>query len=129
MSLPPELAEVGKRPSMYLRVNTYDAAVSFVNGYNIALSGGLLVGFREWLIVRVDGAENRAWTELVLLELGDPEAQGEQSALIKGLFRVLEEFVAVRDVSGGLRRIYVAYEKWLERQEWYITTHPDWIAP
>jgi hypothetical protein len=114
---------------MYLRVNTYDAAVSFVNGYNIALSGGLLVGFREWLIVRVDGANNMAWTELVLLELGNPEAQGEQSVLIQGLFRVLEDFVAVRDVHGGLRRIYAAYEKWLQRQDWYTSTWPGWIAP
>jgi hypothetical protein len=129
MSLPPELANVGKRPSMYLRVNTYDVAVAFVDGYDFALSGGLLVGFREWLIVRVDGADNMAWTELVLLTLGDPEAQGEQSELIKGLFRVLEEFMAVRDVYGGLRRIYAAYEKWLQRQDWYKPTDPDWIAP
>jgi hypothetical protein len=114
---------------MYLRVNTYDAAVAFVGGYNTAQSGGLLVGFREWLIVRVDGAENRAWTELVLLELGDPKEKGEQSELIKGLFRVLEEFVAVRDVRDGLRRIYAAHEKWLQRQDWYKPTNPDWIAP
>jgi hypothetical protein len=129
MSLPPELANVGKRPSMYLRVSTFDAAVSFVDGYDMALSGGLLVGFREWLIVRVDGASNMAWTALVLLALEDPEAQGEQSVLIKGLFRVLEEFVAVRDVYGGLRRIYAAHEKWLQRQDWYTSTHPAWIAP
>jgi hypothetical protein len=129
MSLPPAIARIKDRPGMYLRVNTFDVVVSFIDGYNAAVSGGLLVGLREWLIVRIDGANNLAWSELVLFALGNPEVRGDQAALINGLFDILEEFMAVREGPDGLRRIYAAYEKWLERQEWYTPASPSWIAP
>lgn len=127
MKLPQTLANVKDRPGMYLRVSTFDAAAAFVDGYDAALCGGVLVGLREWLIVRVDGANNLAWSGLILHVLGDPDAQGDQAMLIKGLFNVLEEFMGVRGGTDGLRRIYVSYEKWLRSQEWYTPTSPQWI--
>lgn len=128
MSLPPAIAKIKDRPGMYLRVNTFDVVVSFIDGYNAAVSGGLLVGLREWLIVRVDGANNLAWPEIILFALGESGVRADQAALINGLFNILEEFMAEREGPDGLRRIYVAYEKWLGHQEWYTPASPDWIA-
>jgi hypothetical protein len=127
MSLPTVIANVRNRPSMYLRANTFDVVVSFIDGYDIAISGGLLVGLREWLIVRVDGSNNMAWSGLILAALGDPAAAGDQAALIRGLFSLLEEFMTMRSGPEGLRRIYAAYEKWLKRQDWYTPASPAWI--
>jgi hypothetical protein len=129
MSLPSDIANIRNRPGMYLRANTFDVVVSFIDGYDIAISGGLLIGLREWLIVRVDGSNNLAWSGLILAAQGDPAAAGDQAALISGLFSLLEEFMKVREEPDGLRRIYAAYEKWLKRQEWYTPASPDWIAP
>lgn len=127
MGLPSVLQNIKERPGMYLHAATFDAVVAFVEGYNAAICGGFLVGFREWLIVRVDGANNLAWSGLILFALDDIEGRGDQLVLIKGLFGILEEFIAVRDEREGYRRIYASYEKWLTSQEWYTPTSPQWI--
>ncbi len=65
MSLPEVLANLRKRPGMYVYPVTYDTAVAFVDGYDAATQRGLLVGFREWLIVKLDGGSNLVWSALV----------------------------------------------------------------
>ena len=124
MSLPPHLTHVLKRPSMYLPVVSYDAVVAYVLGYDAATQGGLLVGFREWLIVKLQDGNNLAWPAL-LLEL-EQRVRPQKSAPEKVemhtaqfMNATLEQFVSERDARGGLRRIYAAYEAWLRQQQWY----------
>jgi hypothetical protein len=124
MTLPVALEEVRKAPGMFLGSISYEAAVAFLNGYDIALAGGPLCGFREWLVLRVGGGNNLGWSGLVKELLGEAglvkrkQTLEGQKIAIEFLFSLLEEFMTERD-EHGVRRVYVAYEQWLREQSWY----------
>jgi len=113
---------------MFLSSVEFDGMTAFLNGYDIAQSGGFLVGFREWLIVQANGDSNLAWSALVLRVLEKRHGLPQSDKAIDGLFDLLEEFIAIRDLHEGLRQIYVKYEGWLRRQEWYTPKHPAWLS-
>jgi hypothetical protein len=124
MTLPVALEEVRKAPGMFLIPVSYETAVAFLIGYDIALAGGPLCGFREWLVLRVGGWDNLVWSALVEKLLGEAglverkqTLEGQKKA-VEFLFSLLEEFMAERD-EYGVRRVYVAYEQWLREQSWY----------
>src|SRR5687768_1540881 len=131
MPMPDVLSNLRKRPGLYLREPTYDAAVAYVSGYDAGSGGGLLVGFREWLIPRLDDGNNLAGMGLVraLLERGErPAGPGsEELTAIEFLLATLEAFLRERDRHDGLRRIHLAYEAWLRQQDWYTPSSPQWI--
>src|SRR4051794_6854569 len=118
MGLPPLIEALRSRPGMFVNVETFDVVTAFLCGYDAALHGGLLVGFREWLIVRSDGGNNFTWDGLVRGLIGENSLSDETKA-IELLFCLLEEFTDVRDARDGLRRILMSYERWLRKQEWY----------
>ena len=106
------------RLGMFVMQSTYCAASSFVLGYDHAFQGGLLVGFREWLVVRSDGGNNLTWPALVLQIAsvegslsGDLNPQLERRAL-DTLFSLLLEFCDVSSQRDGLERIFVEYAQW-----------------
>ncbi|XXX76289.1 hypothetical protein WMF30_52425 [Sorangium sp. So ce134] len=120
---------------MYLSNVSYDTIVAFVEGYDLALCRGFLVGFREWLVVKLEDGNNLSWSVLVLNLMG---RVGERSSTevksaegpgvaIEFLFDTLEQFLDEREAPSGLRRIYRSYENWLTRQDWYSPLSPDWI--
>ena len=121
------------RTSMYVGSESYEAVVAFLGGFDFARDGGPLGGFREWLVVRVDGGNNLVWEQLVLLAAFPEQAWAERGTFsdeanksaIAALERLLLEFLAVREES-GLRRIYLDHENWLRRQDWYAPDWPDW---
>ena len=44
---------------MYVLNETYESAAAFVLGYDAACEGGPLMGFREWLVLRIgSGAQS-----------------------------------------------------------------------
>jgi hypothetical protein len=122
MPLPPALASVRARPGMYLHRQTPDAVFELLLGYDLATMGGLLAGFREWLIPRVDGASNLAWTGLVETYLGS-----RGGVTIDAIFALVDELLTARDAHDGLRRIHAEYERWLRGQDWYDEQSPSWI--
>jgi len=129
MPLPHVLEMVRRRPGMYLRSVEFDVAVAFVEGFDAATNHGLLVGFREWLVLRLNGGDNLSWSELLLMidpseRLGTPSAATGE-ARVAFLFATLEEFVAERERRGGIRSIFVRYDDWLRAQEWYGPDSPD----
>lgn len=109
---------------MYLLQETYAAMAAFVQGYDAAYEGGLLAGFREWLVVRLMIGSNLGWSALVL-HAAFPDVQSPQDALrtkpdterlaIDALFNLLAEFDEVRRQHEGLKDIFVAYEKYVNR--------------
>jgi hypothetical protein len=116
-----------KHTGMWLSDETYAAAEAFVAGYDAACEGGVLAGFREWLVMRVGSGGNLAWPALVL-DLAFPQVTSPRDALSEGakahrhaidtLFGLLAEFDEERAKHDGLRRIYAAYEEWLQKQDW-----------
>lgn len=115
---------------MYLRSVEFDVAVAFVDGFDAATSHGLLVGFREWLVLRLNDGNNLSWSELLLLidqseRSGTPSAATEEER-VAFLFATLEEFVAERERLAGIRSIFVRYDDWLRAQDGYGPGSPDW---
>jgi hypothetical protein len=119
---------VRARPGMYLPASTYVAAAAWVEGYDRAHEGGVLTGFREWLVVKAGGGNNLYWFALVL-ELAFPKSRNPQAEpsktpasekqAIDALFRLISEFWVQRSKFDGLLEIYRAYDRWLRRQSWY----------
>lgn len=107
---------------MWLTETSYDTVVAFIEGYNAAMMGGLLVGFREWLITRIQGGNNLSWSALV--DLAADEAQTEPAATAddarrrEALFELLSQFFAERSGGDGVRSIFRRYEAWLATQSW-----------
>ncbi|XYH97315.1 hypothetical protein ACMHYB_57755 [Sorangium sp. So ce1128] len=114
---------------------SYDTIVAFIEGYDSALCGGFLVGFREWLIVKLEDGNNLSWSALVLNLMGrvgerssaEVKSAEGQSVAIEFLLDTLDQFLDEREAPSGLRRIYRSYENWLTRQDWYDPLSPDWI--
>ena len=129
MTLPPAIDAVRRRPGMFVTPLTFDCVVAFLTGYDIALSDGFLVGFREWLITRLDYGNNLAWPGLVEKMLEGEMIPKDESRSIERQFALLDEFIDVRDSRDGLRRIFVEYEQWLHRQDWYTAGHPGSLDP
>ena len=121
---------------MFFQEPSYAAAAAFVLGYDFACEGGVLHGFREWLIVRLGFGNNLAWSALVLevafpgpgnpLESVHSSSANEKHA-IEVLFQLLREFDEKRGTRDGLRRIFFEYDRWLTTQEWYTPGSPGWI--
>jgi hypothetical protein len=93
MSLPPILEDVRRRSGMFLSSPTLDNMTAFWVGYDTALSGGLLIGFREWLVMRLGYGTNLGWEALTADILNQQYSQGDTSGQIEGLFVLIEQFL------------------------------------
>ncbi|GGV38885.1 hypothetical protein GCM10010495_65210 [Kitasatospora herbaricolor] len=83
------------------------SAVAFVDGFNAALDGVPLRGFREWVAQRVLGEESNLRWFYTVAAAGMPEIaaqnwnlaeipDGKHSELIDELINLLEEFIRTR---------------------------------
>jgi hypothetical protein len=117
--------QIRTRIGMYLLEETYAEAAALVLGYDLACEGGVLVGFREWLVVRLDGGSNLSWPALVL-QAAFPSARDPQRAVLANLeaqrhaidtlFGLLAEYDNVRTRPDGLKDVFLAFDQWLHRQ-------------
>lgn len=118
--------KIRTRLGMYLQEETYAATAALVLGYDLACEGGVLAGFREWLIVRLNKGQNLSWAALVL-HVAFPSARDPQQAVranaeaqrhgIDVLFRLLTEYDDVRGTPDGLQGVFLAFDRWLHQQE------------
>jgi hypothetical protein len=119
--------QVRTRTGMYLQEETYATASALVLGYDLACEGGVLAGFREWLLVRIDAAShnNLAWPGLVP-HVAFPESNNPQEAVLASaktqrhaidtLFSLLAEYdEKVRSRHDGLRQVFADYERWAKK--------------
>jgi hypothetical protein len=113
---------VARRPLMYLIRDDFPTVVAFVEGCDQGNAGGLLAGFREWLITRLGYGNNLTWWALVLLvaEPGmddsphpDPQTPEADARARQTLYALLDEFLALTAEHGGRRRIHAAHQTWL----------------
>lgn len=124
---------VRQRPAVHGLDGSCGAVTAYVLGCDAAISGALLTGFREWLIVRLGDGNNLAWPALVAriccpgipLDRFPYQLDAESNARAHdGLFELLDEFLAAREQSGGLARVFAKYIEWLRSQDWY---RPDML--
>jgi hypothetical protein len=120
------LTAVRQRPSMHGLDGTYATMTAFVLGCDAGSSGGMLTGFREWLVVRLDNGNNLSWPALIrhLAPQGwtHPLTPGADAEAVTALFDLLEEFLEQREQRDSLFKIYTAYQEWLKTQSWH---HPE----
>jgi hypothetical protein len=114
------VAHLTLRPQMYVNPVTLTAVCAYLGGFDAARSGGPLIGFQQWLVVRRNGGNNLHWTGLVRLELmtetadaGVPEEQ-----TVASLGRLLAEFFEYRRTN-GITKVFNDYARWLLRRAWY----------
>ncbi|WP_133912005.1 hypothetical protein [Streptomyces sp. NBC_00582] len=100
---------------------TYYPTALLLTGIDLGRSGGLLRGFREWLVVRRGECIGLHWHQLVLLELfPDRGLQGwknpehltpdEHSRAVAHLFALVLEFLDLRGNPRELGRMYTRHE-------------------
>jgi hypothetical protein len=103
---------------MYGLNGTYHPTAMLLLGFDLARSGGLLRGFREWLIVRKGERSSLVWYALVFQEaLLDVSLQNwrqlspeQDQQAVDHLFSLVLEFLDVRDDPRQLARMYARYE-------------------
>ena len=127
MKLPYPIDEIRRHPGMYFREPSFDVVSAFVEGYDAATIGGFLIGFREWLIVKLNDGNNLSWSQLALRLLQAKNGHQDPSSQAIGLLDLLEEFLVIRHSCDGLRKIYIHYEEWLGGQNWYTPASPQWV--
>jgi hypothetical protein len=110
---------------MWVHPVTYDVVAAFVAGFDTACEGGVLVGFKEWLVPRVGSGRNLGWERLVL-DVAFPNAISARDALageaanrhaIDTLFDLIEQFDKARSEFEGLNEIFVAYDEWVRADD------------
>lgn len=121
------LRTVRRRPGMHLVAPlSYDSIVTYVEGIDAGASGALLVGFHEFLLLKLGEQDNLVWSGLVLrLALGDerstPLSQEDDAKAIDYLFDLLDEFLAEIRGAHTLQRLFHEYVLWEQTQPGYNT--------
>jgi hypothetical protein len=117
-----KLDRVRTHTGMYIFPETYDGVSAYLSGYDHALEGALLIGFREWLVMRLGVGANLWWTELIP-PLAFPESKEpwkrpsthkENRVAIDKLFELMSEFAAELGDDEAATKIRSDYEKWYE---------------
>jgi hypothetical protein len=135
MAFTQRLGEIQRQVELLFFPLDFNRTVAYLQGYNVASNGGLFLGFDEWLVVEVGYGNNLMWYELVLKlafpDLLSPRAHlnelGMQERAVKSLFNLLVAFHQERESHRGLFRIYLRHQQWLESQDWYDSTSPDYL--
>jgi hypothetical protein len=131
-----------QRPAMYVWHLNYPGVVNFLQGIDIGMNNGLLVGFNEWLEPRVGGWGEYAWPGMALM-LAFPEHPGPprhefllsdataDKHAIEALFCCIESYYDERHSShgGGLRHIYLRYQMWKESKGRNDRSYPGAFIP
>jgi hypothetical protein len=119
-----KLDRVRTYPGMYIfpGAETYDGVSAYLLGYDHALEGALLIGFREWLVMRLGAGANLCWSALIpplafpksKKPWKMPNTQEENRVAIDKLFELIFEFAAERGDDEAATKIRDGYEKWYE---------------
>ena len=127
MPFPYSLSLFFDQPGMFIRVVDLDCGFSFIQGFDTALDGKFLIGFREWLILKLNYGNNLAWHELYL-RYAESSGLGpqprtatakDQENAICVLGNVLKIFWNEREIDFGLNEIMSHHATWLHNQDWY----------
>jgi hypothetical protein len=113
-----DLAEVclnlSKRRRMYLPDERYSSAVSFIEGFNIALDGEPLKGFQKWVSVRIRGGHSSLHWSIIVASVRMPEVlegkirldqvpAGLDGLLTNDLLQMVGEFIRSSKLLAGSR--------------------------
>jgi len=101
---------------MYLVDVSLNSVLSFLIGFDCACSFGVFVGFKEWLVLSLDGGENFAWDALIRNKLRAAGIDERGDGVAEFVMAVVAEFWEVSRTRHGLERIFVDYHAWLAKE-------------
>jgi hypothetical protein len=93
---------------MYGLDGSYGNFVTYLYGYDAGTQGSALLGFREWLLLRLDQRSSLVWSSLVTesvlpglaQRLGYKNLDEAQNRIAtEALFRLLSDFLRDRDTA------------------------------
>lgn len=122
MALPADILLVMNSPGMYYQRPNIESTIAFLNGYDVACQGGLLTGFREWIIPQLGFGGNLSWGELVCLRIREVcginqvSPLGNNPELVTMVFDALKQFYLDKEKPQGMIEIYKRYSDWLANQ-------------
>lgn len=111
-------ADVRRRPDAYFLDGSFRDAVAFVTGCDAGNAQGLLIGFSEWLAIRLDCEADLPWPELVVMAARVPVASADikngvdesiNARLVDTLFALLDEFLDEKRGAVGASMIITGY--------------------
>jgi hypothetical protein len=108
------------RPGVWVIPPSFATVCAYIDGFNSARGGGPLLGFREWLVLKLDDGNNLHWIGLAdRLISGDEHSEGGgQEQRILALGRLIGDYLRERD-KDGITKVYYDYGRWLLRRRWY----------
>jgi hypothetical protein len=111
---------VCSRPSMYLSPPSLGSVCAFLEGYDTGLKGAPLIGFREWMVVKLNGWNNVGWPGLAQRLISGEQgiSRSEDAKLLLALGKLLKQYLDYRRTH-GLTVVFTDYAEWLKQQEWY----------
>lgn len=119
-------ASVCRQPGLFVQSGRYETVCAYIDGYDSALRGGILSGFRYWLLSEGTEWNNLPWWAIVRRHvfpnidpasaLSDSESDEALAALAVYLERYLECIM-----SNGLVFIFHKYTKWLLARDDEVT--------
>jgi hypothetical protein len=107
-------------PGMWVIPPSFTTVCAYIDGFNSARGGGPLLGFREWLVLKLDDGNNFHWIGLAdRLIAGDEPSEGwAEERRILALGGLIVDYLRERD-RGGITKVYYDYGRWLLRKRWY----------
>ncbi|MGW0877844.1 hypothetical protein ACWD3Z_46445 [Streptomyces sp. NPDC002740] len=85
-------------PGTYLAHVNFESVTGFLTGYNVAVAGGLLNGFQEWLAAKLGFGRNLIWSTLVVKLVfpegrpAEPWSHEDDQHAVDQLLNLLDEF-------------------------------------
>ncbi len=114
-----------KRPEMFVGSSSFDCVTSFLCGYDSAKNSNFLIGFQEWLTMRIGFGHNLVWYALVEQEvLGHIQtnpvnrSKEENQQLLEGLRLILTEYFRHRSKI-GIRNVLYDHGCWIRKHDWF----------
>jgi hypothetical protein len=98
-----------------------DRLVACLVGLDLGTRGGLLQGFREYLILRLGQEPSLWWPGLAITVTVPsaapwPDTEDDQRAAVDGLFNLLDEFLAEFPEGRGRGRLFHEYFLWKQQR-------------
>ncbi len=106
-----------RHPSNFVNPDTFWAVCAYLDGFDAARSGGPLIGFHPWLVLRMGDGHSLHWPGLAR-RIVSPSPGESEDVHISRLGVLLAEFFEYRRTN-GLTKVFRDYSKWLLRRSWY----------
>jgi hypothetical protein len=110
--------------AMFLPDDRFETVVAFVLGCDAGNQNGLLVGFHEWLTLKLGDMDNLVWWAQVLHiafpeGVPDPRFEADNAQAVSTLFDLLDEFLASMQRWGEPQLLLYEYFAWQQSKPGY----------